>query len=779
MCVPPPFLTLSPASCEELRNLAIDRFGQGAYIAGLCREILADQGITISRDTIPRILGGRRGRSQNVIAICNYFDMTWQDACITSDIASNNDIESLVDRVRSKVEFRFEYSSPASSQQYQKQWIQNNFIEPDLVEVEFLPSEYPVGDPKTLLDAPESKADDFDRIGIRLLRGKKTTSRKVLEDHKNIFVYGEPGAGKTSYLQWVALKCGEGLLLRDYVPIFLEIRRFATISQAGTLFTFFEKMFERWGFSVGETRRVLESGKAVFIFDGLDETPNSERDRIESMIEGLLRDYDQCRYILSSRLGVRFPFFGGFQKVIVAPLRPTKHIPEFVHRWFSQPGKQPEMAELMLEKLRSLRYQGIRELSRRPVLLKLLCIVFEVEGDFPTRRGDIFRAGISEMTRPKSDIETYITSIPKLQEHHVYSILCRVASYFFIDLKVQILFETRDVERIIQSYFEEVHSINRDEVPGDGILNGIETSNGLLVRWAQNFCAFSHLTYQEFFTAAYLVDTSKYTDVYGHLSDARWNFVTGLVSELIPKEVSWDFFDGFKRTIDAQVGQDIKLREFLDDLNRIATLSAYSVSSKQPHVQTYIRAWYFAYALHDTGQVTNLGSLYTHFDLPDFEVATSMITGQVLAGHEHLYKAYHCLLKKEPSLKKLILLFKKLKAFLSSNPQKTEVLEGWLVQIKKEQAELMTADEWWQQKRGAWIKRVAIFMKGLGLPNIFELTQEQSKQLRVYYDVTKLLSICVNRSHLDKQQRKQLADSMLLLTTLPPEEPIGFSHFSS
>ena len=778
MCEPPAFLSLSPDTCSNFRNRAISNFGQSAYIAGLCREIYNAQGITISRDTVTRLLNGNRGRSNNVIAICNYFDVLWHDACTTSDVLPNDDIDGLVEKIRSKVEFRFEYSNRASNQQKQRQWIQDNFIEPDLVEVEFLPSEYPVGDPNALIDGSSDKEDDFDRTRIRLLRGKKTTSRKVLDDHKNIFVYGEPGSGKTSYLQWIALKCSEGILLQEYVPIFVEIRQFATTNRGGTLFSFFENMFERWGFSASETRRILEFGRAVFIFDGLDETPDSERDRIEIMIEALLRDYDKCRYILSSRLAVHFPFFGTFQKVIVAPLHAKQHIPEFVRRWFSQPGKQIEMAQLMLEKLQSKQYQGIRELSRRPVLLKLLCIVFEVDGDFPTRRVDIFRSGISEMTRPKANLETYISSIPRLQEHHIYNILCRVASYFFVDLKVQILFETRDVERIIQSYFQEVHGINRDEVPGDTILNRIEQSNGLLVRWAQNFCAFSHLTYQEFFTAAHLVNTSTYTDVYQHLYDSRWKFVTGLVAELIPKESSGNFFDGFKRTIDDGISQDVKLREFLENLNRIATFSAYSVSSNQSHVQTYIRAWYFVYTLQDTGKVTNFGSLTRYFDFPDFEFATSMITGQVLEGHENVYKAYHCLHKKEPSLKKFISSIVKMKTFLTGNPQKTEVLEGWLKLIKAEQSQHTDA-EWWEHKRTAWIKRVALFMQGLGLPSVYELTREQVGKLRNYYDVTKLLSTCMNRSHLDLQQREQLADSMLLLTTLPPEDLVGFDRFSS
>lgn len=775
---PPAFLELLPEHCKEFKDRArFDFKNRHGYLAGLRQEIFNEQGTDVSTDTIARILDGKRGRKQNVLAICKYFGVSWIDVCTTPERFP--EVEGLVAKVRSKISFRFAYSDRSASYQQQQQWIEQNFIEPDLVEVEFLPSEYPVGDPDALLHNEDSVEDEFDRLRVRLLRGKKTSSAKALKNHHNVFVYGEPGSGKSSYLQWIALRCRAGEILNEYVPIFIEIRQFTTLNSAGTLLTYFEKTFGQWGFSASDTRRVLEAGKAVFIFDGLDETLNSERDRIESMIEGLLRDYNQCRFIFSSRLAMNFPFSGQFQKVIIAPLHPRRQIPEFVQRWFSQPDKDSALATQMLEKLRSKSYQGIRELARRPVLLKLLCIVFEVHGDFPTRRGAVYERGIEEMTRTKADLATTIPSIPKLQEHHIQGVLCRVASYFFIDLKVQILFAKRDVERIIQDYFEEVHGINRDSVPAQTILNCIEQSNGLLVRWSQDFCAFSHLTYQEFFTADYLVKTSTYTDVYNHLHDPRWNFVTGLTVELIRQEDSQSFFDGFKYAIEQYVSQDVKLCELLDVLNRAATFSAYSFPSDQSHLQTYIRVWYLVYSLQDTGKVTNPGELYSYFDLPDFELATSMVASSVLDGHEHLYQAYHCLARKEPTAKKFQGYITKLQRFLSDNPQKIEVLAGWLQQLKKEQGQATDMNEWWHEKRASWLKRVALFMQGLGIPCIYELSREQVGKLRTYYDMTKLLSTCMNRSHLDKSQQKQLADSMLLLTTLSPEESGGFNGVSS
>lgn len=779
MCVsPPPFLTLKPKYCQAFRNHAISKFRQDAYIAGLRQAILEQQDINdISKDTITRVLRGQRGRYRNVVAICQFFEKNWQEACLETTLSPINNVDTLIETIRSRVTFGFEGSNHHNGGRHQQsQWIQKNYIELDLVEVEFLPSEYPVSDPNTLLADQSSKEDDFDRMGIRLLRGTKKTSIQVLEDHPNIFVYGEPGSGKTSYLQWIALKCREGVFLRQYVPIFVEVRQFATIDRPGTLLTYFETMFDRWEFGPSELRQILESGAAVFIFDGIDETPTDGRDRIETLIEGLLRDYDQCRFIFSSRLALNFPYFGGFQKVIIAPLHSRKHIPPFINRWFNQAGKRPELAQQMIDKLKSRKYKEIRELARRPVLLKLLCIVFEFEGDFPSRRVDVFSSGISQMTRPKYDLETYIPNLPKLQEHDIHNILCRVASYFFIDLKVQILFGVRDVERIIQKFFEEIHNINRDKIPGNKILKGIEQSNGLLVRWAQNYCAFSHLTYQEFFTADHLVSTGRYPEVYQHLADPRWHFVIGLVAELIPKEKSWDFFHGFKTTIDEMINNDEKLNDFLETLNRTANYSNYARRSRQPHTETYIRAWYFAYSLQDNGKITNVGHLPKHFDLPDLEFATSMITGHLLEGHELLYKVHHDL-KDENSSANLYSFVQQLKEFLRSNPQQIEILEGWLKLLAEEKIKFKTTEDWWANKRGSWAKRIARLMHTLGLPSTLGLTREQIKKLRTYYDVTRLLSTCMNRSQLESQQRQYLADSMLLLTTLPTDTFMGDDEY--
>ena len=54
---------------------------------------------------------------------------------------------------------------------------------------------------------------------------------------------------------------------------------------------------------------------------------------------------------------------------------------------------------------------------------------------------------------------------------------------------------------------------NPDAVDGSKIVRRIEHFNGLLVCWGGTYCSFSHLTYQEYFTAEYLVNTENYAKV--------------------------------------------------------------------------------------------------------------------------------------------------------------------------------------------------------------------------------------------------------------------------
>lgn len=522
-------------------------------------------------------------------------------------------------------------------------------------------------------------------------------------------------------------------------------------------------MFDHWECLPAERNEILSSGRAVFIFDGIDEIAATERERMETNIERLLQNYDQCRFIFSSRLGREFPFVGNFQKAIIAPLQ-KRQIRRFVENWFSQPGKDKALAAQMVGKLQSKAYRGIRELSQRPILLDLLCIVFENNTDLPRRRFEVFRKGIELMTRKNIPIEGGGPAFSNLRELDVRNILCKSANYFF--LKCQIIFPTQEVERIIQEYYEEAYNIRSSLVPERKILQGIEQSNGLLVRWADNFCTFSHLTYQEFFAADYLVRSKTYHEVYNHLEKKRWYFVIGLIAECLSYETLWKFFCDFKSKIDSTISSEPKLIDFLKAVDSIVEITIESLDSKQPHLEVYARAWHFVYALKDTGNITNTGAIYRYFDLPDFEFATSMIDGDILQVHECIYKIYHDFEKGSETPESFISSLQRLEQLLLDDYQNAEVVRGWLERIRQQLGDFEDNTEWWKLRHDYWRGCIIRFMQKLKLPCVVDLTQEHKNKLHSYYNMTKLFSTCMTRSRLDDFQRDEVVGSMLLIKNL-------------
>ena len=65
--------------------------------------------------------------------------------------------------------------------------------------------------------------------------GERLPGLKLVQKHPKLFVLGGPGAGKTTFLKYLALQAVEGKI--DKVPIFITLRTLADTEQTGCHFS--------------------------------------------------------------------------------------------------------------------------------------------------------------------------------------------------------------------------------------------------------------------------------------------------------------------------------------------------------------------------------------------------------------------------------------------------------------------------------------------------------------------------------------------------------------
>jgi predicted NACHT family NTPase len=137
----------------------------------------------------------------------------------------------------------------------------------------------------------------------------------------------------------------------------------------------------------GFTELFLQNGKLLVLLDGLDEVPADALNHAITEIENLVDRYDDNRFIASCRVAAYT--FGGFKRfndVAMAAFEDDQ-IERFIRNWFQKPRDvETETAKNCWELLNSSEYQAAKELAQTPLLLTLLCVIYDEFQDFPKHR---------------------------------------------------------------------------------------------------------------------------------------------------------------------------------------------------------------------------------------------------------------------------------------------------------------------------------------------------------------------------------------------------------
>ncbi|MEM8720178.1 MAG: NACHT domain-containing protein [Cyanobacteria bacterium P01_G01_bin.39] len=325
---------------------------------------------------------------------------------------------------------------------------------------------------------------------------------KVANKEQYLMVLGAPGMGKTTFLRKVgleALKRNKGDYQPNCIPVLLELKTFRT----GEIN--FEKAiaaeFANCGLLEYQklTDKFLEQGKLLILLDGLDEVPTQRMNEMVIAIQNFVDRHSNNRFITSCRIAAYRNNFRRFTDVAIADFD-DQQIKSFITNWFisnSERGKE------CLTRLNSSDYQAAKELTQTPLLLTLVCILYQRSGQFPTNRSTLYERALRVLLEEWNGAkEIPIEQLYKgLDTKRKELILSQIAYDTFSE--DQLFFSRRTVVKQIEKLLPELLP-DEKFVDGNHVLRDIEVQHGLLVERAESIYSFSHLTIQEFLIAQHI-----------------------------------------------------------------------------------------------------------------------------------------------------------------------------------------------------------------------------------------------------------------------------------
>jgi predicted NACHT family NTPase len=409
-----------------------------------------------------------------------------------------------------------------------------------------------------------SELADFERLGWGKAQ-KRVLGLEAVQGDRKLMIWGKPGAGKTTFLKYIAMECLAERLGTDCFPIFLSLKEFAEKPSKPEVLHYIKHKFVDAGVKAEIMEKLLNHGKGLILLDGLDEVLEKDSSRVISQIQQLADHlhYGKNQFLITCRIAAKEYLFQGFREVEVADFD-QEQIQVFVTKWF-QP-KNPAKAEKFIEKLAD--NEPIQELASSPLLLTLLCLVFGELTNFPHNRAELYEEGVDILLKRwdgKRGIERdqLYKNLSAKRKEDLLSLIAletfRQGNYFF---------KQKTAETYIAQFIENLPDAKSDpealRLDSEDVLRSIEANHGLLVTRAKGIYSFSHLTFQEYFATRKLTlnpTTETLRELVSYLTQKRWREVILLAVEML--EDATELMQLIKQAVDQLLAEDERLQEYL------------------------------------------------------------------------------------------------------------------------------------------------------------------------------------------------------------------------
>ncbi|MGB3192348.1 MAG: NACHT domain-containing NTPase [Limnoraphis sp.] len=739
---------------------------------GWTQEQLAAEVNLKTRQPIWRFFTQRSIERHTFLEICNLLNLDWREiaenppadildrSSYLQQTSENLDINVIVQQVRSKRYEKIEDRCGSLTLLEMNRPIQLDDIYIDVDILEAVNNKYwtDINDFNPSLENPTS--EELERLGLGDVTQNNISGIEALQTYSKLRVLGIPGAGKTTFLQHLAIQCNRGRILNNRVPIFINLMDFADeCEETGkiSLLNYISTEFNTSDLSnTTILMMLLHTGRMFILLDGFDQVVLKNNQAMIKEIRRFSDKYQNNLFVVSCRNAAQEVKLRGFTDVEIAQFSEEK-IANFAQKWFIAFTKTDVDDALIqtsqfIKQINKPEHLHLRQLIVRPLFLHLACWIFSYDQKFPLQKSVLYKQCL-DLLIGKWDQDKNVSgdqAYQRLSLSQKLKLFSNLAADTFQAGKF--LFKK---SLILQYIAEELFDLSQDSInaeelmlSSEAILKAIELQHGIIVERSPGIFSFSFLAFQEYFTARKIVADynlrqrdQQLQDLVQYINEPQYREIFLLTASMLRSADT--FMELIKQQIDSILAEDSFLQEYLTWVSQ----KSRKVANSPPLEAT--RAFYFA--------LTKSPEL-----APDFTLACTLDQGIFLDG------LLSDLVKKTQKHDQIdVQVFREALDNVLIVVVDSE-FKSVLQKLKQQLVDLLSNQtsfpEEFKTNYKNWIDQLR--KKILQYRNIqhnWNFSVEQQETLQCYYQAHRLLLDCLNSvSNVTEVVRQEIKESLLL-----------------
>lgn len=317
------------------------------------------------------------------------------------------------------------------------------------------------------------------------------------EERRFIVLSGTGGMGKSMMMTHFMLDTIDRNKETGEVPVFVLLRDYNPAAGDLIDFIFGELKRHDVDLHLSDLVELLQSGKGVILFDGLDEIKSENCRRFYMEMENLADSYPESSYIVSSRPTMNFRGLSRFTVYDLQPFSQEQAV-EMVGK-LDQSVVDPIIQKDFIMDLRNNRFgfdwRERKDFLGNPLFLTILLLAYEGNHDIPTERYLFYEQAYDAMAKKhdaaKALTREFATGLNSREFQNYFGEFCTITYE-------QEKYDFTPEE--ISAYFQEVIEANELDTTPEAFIEDVTGKICLIYKDGGKYY-FIHRSFQEYFVA--------------------------------------------------------------------------------------------------------------------------------------------------------------------------------------------------------------------------------------------------------------------------------------